>query len=260
MEKLSQFGICRRILGCASAALLVMFASSPSSGDSATAKPVLVELFTSEGCSSCPPADALLRTFDNTQPIAGVQLIVLEEHVDYWDDLGWKDTYSSHASTLRQQTYADRLRLDGPYTPQMVVDGNFQFVGSDRERADAAFEKARVLPKVMIKISSVKVDNGSLRAHIEADALPAPAEVYVALALDHAQSQVLHGENGGHRLEHVAVVRNLVRIGKAAKGEMFSKDVSFAVGAPGQLYRVIAFVQEPKQGKIFGAAVERVQK
>jgi hypothetical protein len=158
-----------------------------------------------------------------------------------------------------QQTYADRLRVDGPYTPQMVVDGNFQFVGSDRERANQAFEKARALPKVMIKISSLKVENGTLRAHIETDALPSPAEVFIALALDHAQSQVLHGENGGHRLEHVAVVRNLVKLGNASRGETFSKDLSLAV-TPDQPYRLIAFVQELKQGKILGAAVERVQK
>ena len=84
-------------------------------------------------------------------------------------------------------------------------------------------------------------------------------EVFVALALEHAQSQVLHGENGGHRLEHVAVAAQSDQVGKAAKGEMFSKDVSVALSSPGQPYRLIAFVQEPKQGKILGAAVERVQ-
>ena len=255
-----RFGRLWRIIIGAVAGMLITLASSPSSGDSATTKPVLVELFTSEGCSSCPPADAFLRTLDSTQPVSGVQLIVLGEHVDYWDDLGWKDTYSSHAFTGRQQTYADRLRLDGPYTPQMVVDGDFQFVGSNRERANQAFEKARALPKVMVRISSLKVENGNLRAHVETGALPSQGEVFVALALEHAQSQVLHGENGGHRLEHVAVARNLVSVGKAAKGERFSKDVSLPLNAPGQPYRVIAFVQEPKQGKILGAALERVQK
>jgi hypothetical protein len=237
-----------------------MLASRRSSGDSATTKPVLVELFTSEGCSSCPSADALLRSLDSTQPVPGVQLIVLEEHVDYWDDLGWKDTYSSHAFTVRQRIYADRLHLDGPYTPQMVVDGSLEFVGSDREKANQAFEKARALPKVMVRVSSVKIENGNLRAHIETDALPSQVEVFVALALEHAQSQVLRGENGGHRLEHVAVVRNLVSVGSAAKGETFSKDVTLPFSAPGQPYRVIAFAQEPKQGKILGATLERVQK
>ena len=240
--------------------LLIALASIPSSTESAATKPVLVELFTSEDCSSCPPADALLRTLDSTQPVPGVQLIVLGEHVDYWDDLGWKDAYSSHAFTLRQQTYADRLHLASPYTPQMVADGNFEFLGSDRQRANQAFAKASALPKVAVRISSIKIENGKLSAHVEADSLPSRAEVFVALALEHAQSQVLHGENGGRHLEHVAVARNLTNVGRAAKGEAFSKDVSIATTMPDLSYRLIAFVQEPNQGRVLGAALQQVQK
>jgi hypothetical protein len=260
MRRFSISGICRRVAVVVVAGFLITLMSSHSSADSATAKPVLVELFTSEGCSSCPPADALLRTLDSTQLVTGIQLIGLEEHVDYWDDLGWKDAYSAHAFTVRQQIYADRLHRDGPYTPQMVVDGSLEFVGSNRESANQAFEKARSFPKVMVRISSLKAENGNLHARIETDALPLQGEVFVAIALEHAQSQVLHGENGGHRLEHVAVLRNLISVGIVAKGEPFSKDVNVALSVPGQPYRVIAFVQEPKQGKILGAAVEPVQK
>ena len=187
-------------------------------------------------------------------------MIVLGEHVDYWDDLGWKDAYSSHAFTVRQQTYADRLRLAGPYTPQMVVDGTLEFVGSDRAQANRAFEKARSTPKVAVRISAVKIENSNVRAHIETDALASKAEVFVALALERAESQVLHGENGGHHLEHVSVARSLTSVGKIAKGGVFSKDVSLALGAPGLPFRVIAFVQEPNQGRILGAVVDRVQK
>src|SRR4051794_9212986 len=92
-------------------------------------KPVVVELFTAEGCSSCPPADSFLRELDSKQPVSGVQVIAIEEHVDYWDGDGWGDPFSSHEITLRQSGYAERLHTSGPYTPEMVVNGQNEFVG-----------------------------------------------------------------------------------------------------------------------------------
>ena len=243
---------------CATTLGVLISASVGAFGESAT--PVVVELFTSEGCSDCPPADVFLRALDSTQPVAGVQLIVLSEHVDYWDDQGWRDPFSSHAFSLRQESYVQRLHLASPYTPQMVVDGSFEFVGSNRGRANQAFEKARALSKISVRISSVKIENGSLQAHVETDPVPGKAEVFVALLLEHAQSQVLRGENGGHRLEHVAVARSLTNVGRTAKGEAFSKDVSLAENSSDALYRLVAFVQEPSQGRILGAAMVRIQK
>jgi hypothetical protein len=198
-----------------------------------------------------------LRTLDTNQPVPGSQLIVLEEHVDYWDDLGWKDPFSSHPLTERQTTYAKRLHLDGPYTPQMVVDGIDEFVGSDRARANRAFDKARPAPKVMVRISALNLQNGKLTAHVDAGTVSEAAEVFVALALEHAESSVLHGENRGHHLQHVAVVKSLSKVGTVGKGETFSSDVSLSTGPAGESYRVIAFIQEANQGKVVGAAVER---
>jgi len=228
--------------------------------DSAPSTPVVVELFTSEGCSSCPPADALLKAMDSSQAVPGVHLIVMEEHVDYWDDQGWKDPFSSHEITRRQTDYTERLHVPEPYTPEMVVDGAYEFTGNDKMRAVEALRKAVTLPTVSVRISSIAIENGQLRAHIETDSVPEKADVMVALVLDHAESEVLRGENGGHHLEHVAVLTNLTKAGKAEKGRGFSKDISLGSKSLSQACRLITFLQEPGQGKIIGAAVEPVSK
>lgn len=224
------------------------------------ANPILVELFTSEGCSDCPPADSFLKALDAAQPINGAELIVLEEHVDYWDDQGWRDPFSSHALTLRQSEYVNRLHVkNGPYTPQMVVDGSEAFVGSDRAQAGKAFAKEVSVPKINVQIASVHFETGKALAHLDIAAVPEKADVYLAVALDHAQSQVLRGENGGRKLEHVAIVERLTALGKMNKGEAFSKDVVVKVDHPENSYRLIAFVQQKDAGKVLGAAVAHVK-
>src|SRR3954465_9521266 len=120
------------------AALVMIAASQPASAPSARV-PVVVELFTSEGCSSCPPADALLSRLAKEQPVAGAQIIPLGMHVTYWDQLGWKDPASLPDATTRQQDYGRVFGEDRVYTPQAVVDGHDELVGSDehpRERGE----------------------------------------------------------------------------------------------------------------------------
>ena len=225
-------------------------------------RPVLVELFTSEGCSSCPPADHLLQTLDKTQPVAGAEVIVLGEHVDYWNYMGWTDRFSSKVFTDRQGGYADRFRLDGVYTPQMVVDGGEEFVGSNTSRAEEAIAKAANVKKIAVRLSSVlKTADGNWLIRIETDAVPVAASVYLALAEKGASSQVSRGENSGHQLTHVAPARSLRQVGQASAGHAFSQDirVPLEIGWEPQGMRVIAFLQEPNQGRVLGAAVRSLE-
>ena len=225
----------------------------------APSTPVLVELFTSEGCSDCPPADSFLRALDQVQPVSGEELIVLEEHVDYWDDQGWKDPFSSHAFTVRQSQYVERLDPSrGAYTPQMVVDGSESFVGSNRGEAAQAFKKQVAVSKVAIELSSIHADHGQLSLHVASAASPSKADLFVAVALDHAESQVVRGENGGKHLEHVAIARQITNVGKVKKGEQLSKDVELTVENPQAPHRLVVFLQQPDGGKILGAAVSHI--
>ncbi len=226
--------------------------------------PVVVELFTSEGCSSCPPADALLRKFD-AQPFPAAELIVLSEHVDYWNHIGWTDPYSSHAYSERQSAYGDRLHLDGVYTPQMVVDGTREFVGSNSEDAEKAISKATGTSKIDVRITAARLDGETLYARIEAGPLPAgtqSADVILIAALNHAESQVAAGENSGRRLTHVAVVRALKKTGSIAPGQSFSQEVAVKLEkhAGASDLRAVAMVQEPGPGKILGAAQQQLSK
>ena len=151
--------------------------------------PVLVELFTSEGCSSCPPADRLLETLDPS-------VIVLSEHVDYWNQLGWRDPFSSHANTLRQEAYARRFAGQGPYTPQMVIDGAVEFVGSDGRRA-----AARNRPSRQTRTCRRQPVAEWRRASDRDRRSPHASDVLLAIAEDReASSQVTAGENRGRNL------------------------------------------------------------
>lgn len=236
-----------------------------AAGASTTAAtPVLVELFTSEGCSSCPPADALLQRWDASQPLPGVRLIVLSEHVDYWNHDGWKDPYSSSAMTERQVAYVRALGLKTPYTPQFIVDGSRELEIGNLALMKEVFQKASAQQKLSVRIDQVSVEGTRppiLRARIEVDgnAEKRSGDVYVAVALNHAESQVSAGENSGQHLTHVAVVEDLTKIGSLDQDSTFNHDfqVKLKPGTDLTNIRIIALVQENGPGAVIGAALRQ---
>lgn len=225
--------------------------------------PILVELFTSEGCSDCPPADAFLQQLDR-QPFPRAAIIVLSEHVDYWNHDGWKDPYSSSFFSERQRAYAQEFELSrGVYTPQMIVDGSSEFVGSNQALAGKAFAKALTATKIDVRLTSTSIGpNDSLRAHVETASLPKTqkADVYAAIALNRAESQVSAGENAGRKISHAAVVRSLTRIATLRQNQPFTQDIQLKLPPdtdPNNM-RLVVFIQEPHHGKVLGAAMQPI--
>jgi hypothetical protein len=200
------------IAGCASAA-----ESAPLPWQHA----VLVELFTSQGCSSCPPADALVRDL----PRLGLgrdKVVPLTFHVDYWDGLGWKDPFASPAFTERQSRYGHSARLRSPgangpsglYTPQMVLDGGVHFSGARRELALAELRRAGAAPALLVLSAEARAEGDMATVTVKLTPQRgwrggAEWRVRAALALRSAQTSVRSGENGGERLEEAAIVRAL---------------------------------------------------
>jgi hypothetical protein len=225
----------RMLILAATTACLAASAAAP------TRAPILIELFTSEGCSSCPPADALLSVLDS-------QAVVLGEHVDYWDHQGWRDRFSSHANTLRQEAYARHFGIEGPYTPQMVIDGVVEFNGSDKRRALDEIERERARSQGEIRLARTPAG-----LEVSVDSLARSADVMLALAEDNAASDVAGGENKGRSLRHVSILRSLRKIGAAKKGAAFHQTLQLPAETSGQ--RVIVFAQEPDFGRVYAAAV-----
>jgi len=217
--------------------------------------PVIVELFTSEGCSSCPPADALLAKLDELQPVAGVTVIALEEHVDYWDHLGWRDPFSSADFTARQQRYAGLLHIESPYTPEMVIDGRREFVGNDSERALHELGNAARTAKAPVHLTVHDYSAGRATLTVQLDSAPSAGTVWLAIAETRLASDVARGENAGHNLKHSAVVRKLSTIGTVKAGAPFSAlpVVKLAREWKPENLRAVVFVQDAT-GKILSAA------
>jgi hypothetical protein len=220
--------------------------------------PVIVELFTSEGCSSCPPADALLSRLGRTQPVSGADIIILEEHVDYWDRLGWKDPFSSEEATARQNEYDMSFAGFEVYTPQMVVDGRAKFVGNSDSDALRAIRTASQAPKPVVHLSWNKDD--TLEIHV--DPLNNTAErdgqqVFMVVAENMLRSDVKHGENAGRALEHNGVVRQLLPLAKIdVTPAEFSSSVAVHSAREWNRanLRAVVFVQERRSRHILAAA------
>ncbi|HSY13968.1 MAG TPA: DUF1223 domain-containing protein [Verrucomicrobiae bacterium] len=216
--------------------------------------PVVVELFTSEGCSSCPPADAVLLQLSQSG-LKGEEVILLGEHVDYWNYIGWTDRFSSKQFSQRQSEYASALRAE-VYTPQMVIDGREQFVGNDA--AEVASRIVAAAKRPMPGQVSLAWE-GDRRLRVAVQSAPAvKAKVLLAITEDGLSTQVANGENGGKTLHHAAVVRSLQEIGELRDGKFESiVDVPVAAGWNRNQLKAIVLLQEPKTMKIVGAGQVR---
>jgi len=205
-------------------------------------RPIVVELFTSQGCSSCPPADALLAGLASRP-----EVLALSFHVDYWDRLGWKDPFSSPEATRRQHRYAELLGTGTVYTPQIVVDGKWQAVGSDRGEVERALDAARrdgnEVPVVLV------VDHGRAQIKLGSGGEGVSGAVLL-IGFDRRHvTAVAHGENGGRTLAYVDVVRSVEEV---AKFDGRASAIEVPIRSPSD--RVAAIVQA-EDGRVLGVAV-----
>ena len=240
-------------------------ASEPAAGTPAA---VVVELFTSEGCSSCPPADDVLREILGRQPFLGINVIGLGEHVDYWNRLGWRDPFSAAAFTKRQSDYEARaFRTGNIYTPQMVVDGRFQVIGSDRTAVLRAISQAAALPKATVDVLALAHSPTEVQVQIRVDVpvgMPrrGTTDVVVGLVEDGLATNVQRGENRGRMLKHSVVTRSLRTLGTVnLTDSVISQTASVPLDSawsPSAL-QVVALLQERTTRHIIGAASTHIR-
>lgn len=227
-------------------------------GTNRPARPVLVELFTSEGCSSCPPADELLARLDAQPLISGAKAIVLSEHVTYWNHLGWRDPFSLDEVTDRQEQYSKRFGLDSVYTPQAVVDGVSQMTGSDGPALKRAIEQEAAAPAIDLAIQDASWSGDTVRFKVRTGSGTPGTDAILtaALAEDSTKSAVARGENAGHTLRHVAVVRVLQNMEKDA---LDGRELELKLPGESQVdnvtpIRLVVFLTERHSGHVLGTA------
>jgi hypothetical protein len=224
--------------------------------------PVVVELFSSEGCSSCPPADALLRRLERTQPVPGARIIALEEHVDYWNQLGWRDPFSSSQYRYRQNDYARVFSVDSVYTPQMIVAGQAGFVGVDENQAFQEISRAAARPASSIRLRTTPnvKDPELLDLIVEVKnegGARSDSDIVLAVTEDNLSSNVSRGENAGRMLRHAAVVRSFGVIGKLSPRRATEVQLAPTLRLPAEWkrddLRAVVFMQEHESRRITGA-------
>ena len=241
----------RRSKGFVLSGLPVLLLSFAGFGESQPQSrvPVLAELFTSEGCNSCPPADRLLEMLLEEQPLEGIYVVPLSEHVTYWDHQGWKDPFGSPQFTARQQQYGLRFNLDSVYTPQLVIDGTREFVGSDKQSIERALSGATKAPKPALTVaaterdSMIEVSASGPGLKVESD-----AEVWFAITEDHMSIDVKRGENADKTLKHSGVVRVLRSAGNADRAAPI--EIKLLPDWRHDNLRVVSFVQSRKSHKV----------
>lgn len=224
---------------------------------------VLAELFTSEGCSSCPPADEILRQLVEKQPVTRVTVLGLSEHVDYWNRLGWIDPFSSAAFSKRQSEYAARVfRSTSIYTPQIVIDGSQEEVGSDREGIYRKIAHAAQGRKAVVNVvAELPPASAALQIRIKVDVPPEivvheTSDVAIAITEDNMANDVRRGENGGKHLRHNAVVRKLVTVtALTAQTREWSGTTSITLAPEWKSadLKVVGFLQEQQSRRVVGA-------
>ena len=240
--------------------LPILHASGPTSARSTDHHAVLLELFTSEGCSGCPPADAFLKALDDAGHVDDVEIIAIEEHVDYWNRLGWTDPFSSHNWTERQERYARSFRHDGVYTPQLVVNGRSEVVLSSAREARPQIIEASKGPMAELDLSLASRSSQSAEVTISVENIPPEAhaaQLWLAVTERGLASNVLRGENEGRNLRHAAVLRSLTHVRAQHAGAGSAKatnQVALDSSWKRENLRFVVFLQEPKTLHIFGAA------
>ncbi|HET9164808.1 MAG TPA: DUF1223 domain-containing protein [Candidatus Angelobacter sp.] len=237
------------------AAICVSIVVAKTTDPGVPRRAVVVELFTSEGCSSCPPADELLGRLRQDLSAKNIQVIPLGFHVDYWNRLGWKDRFSSAEFTQRQEQYTHALKVDGPYTPEMVVDGDVEFVGNDAGQAQRTIrQQASQLEMAQVKIAPAGADQLTIQVKGPTSS-SGNALVMLAITEDNLTTQVFSGENGGRTLHHAAVVRELRQVGALNNGALETTvPLKLEKEWKRNDLRAVVFVQNGPSGKIEGAA------